>query len=133
MSRGAYAFEKVGKGWTTEKVKSRHSACSHTSSRPNLYLLGLRSNPGKFDSFTISSWVLDPLSEPCSGPTQSTPQLVLYLMEGCYELAGSGTTRDVDDDLPVGRKGVNNLGMNRLGFHLSGNIEHLRTDHASIS
>lgn len=54
-------------------------------------------------------------------------------MEGCYELAGSGTTRDVDDDLPVGRKGVNNLGMNRLGFHLSGNIEHLRTDHASIS
>ncbi|PYH31373.1 uncharacterized protein BO87DRAFT_399509 [Aspergillus neoniger CBS 115656] len=104
VSRGAYAFEKVGKGWTAE-----------------------RSNPGKFDSFTISSWVLDPLSEPCSGPTQSTPQLVLYLMEGCYELAGSGTTRDVDDDLPVGRKGVDNLGTSRLGFHLSGNIEHLRS------
>ncbi|RAK85453.1 hypothetical protein BO79DRAFT_231381 [Aspergillus costaricaensis CBS 115574] len=104
VSRGAYAFEKVGKGWTTE-----------------------RSNPGKFDSFTISYWVLDPLSEPCSGPTQSTPQLVLYLMEGCYELAGSGTTRDVDDDLPVGRKGVDNLGTTRLGFHLSGNIEHLRS------
>ncbi|PYH66784.1 uncharacterized protein BO88DRAFT_427396 [Aspergillus vadensis CBS 113365] len=94
VSRGAYAFEKVGKGWTTE-----------------------RSNPGKFDSFTISSWVLDPLSEPCSGPTQSTPQLVLYLMEGCYELAGSGTTRDR----------VDNLGTTRLGFHLSGNIEHLRS------
>lgn len=52
---------------------------------------------------------------------------------GCYELAGPGTTRDTHDDLPVGRKGVNNLGTSRLGFHLSGNIEHLRTDHASIS
>ncbi|OJJ66913.1 hypothetical protein ASPBRDRAFT_356067 [Aspergillus brasiliensis CBS 101740] len=78
-------------------LKSRHSACSHTSSRPNFDLLGLEVEPRPPANCIHSPSLigeLDPLSEPCSGPTQSTPQLVLYLMEGCYELAGSGTTRD---------------------------------------
>ncbi|PYH56799.1 uncharacterized protein BO96DRAFT_337333 [Aspergillus niger CBS 101883] len=127
VSRGAYAFEKVGKGWTAERSNpDTRPALTRPAARISTASVW-RSNPGKFDSFTITSEVLDPLSEPCSGPTQSTPQLVLYLMEGCYELAGPGTTRDTHDDLPVGRKGVNNLGTSRLGFHLSGNIEHLRS------
>ncbi|PWY63577.1 hypothetical protein BO83DRAFT_402960 [Aspergillus eucalypticola CBS 122712] len=87
VSRGAYAFEKVGKGWTTER--------SNPDTRPAL--------------------------------TRPAARISTSSAGGCYELAGSGTTRDVDDDLPVGRKGVNNLGTSRLGFHLSGNIQHLRS------
>lgn len=86
MSRGAYAFEKVGKGWTAERSNpDTRPALTRPAARISTASVW-RSNPGKFDSFTITSEVLDPLSEPCSGPTQSTPQLVLYLMEDVTSL-----------------------------------------------